>query len=48
MDRDRAFTSPVFRSLARGLDETYWKFASQMFEYLYNRLPHAGNDGGTC
>ena len=28
---------------AAGLDETFWGFASEMFEELHNALPHAGN-----
>ena len=30
---------------AAALDETYWGFASEMFEELHNNLPHAGNSG---
>jgi hypothetical protein len=36
---DTWYTNITAAMLHEGLDETYWKFASEMYNHAYNRLP---------
>jgi hypothetical protein len=42
---DSWYTNTTAARLHAGLDETHWKFASEMYNHAYNRLPHDGNEG---
>ena len=39
------YTNVTAAMLHAGLDETHWKFAAEVFNHAYNRLPHDGNEG---